>query len=122
YVMFNNDPNIVCYEVLNHSASDPATKMQQGQFLARVNTSLFNHTYQVDVGPNNIGVQTSTLFPYYNADGSPNYNTVSKVTGRTVQDATTDLAGSGLPGNWGNTSYTKYDYSGYTQFLPAAAQ
>jgi hypothetical protein len=96
--------------------------MQQGQFLARVNTSLFNQTYQVDVGPNNIGVQTSTLFPFYPADGSPNYNTVSKVTGRTVQDATTDLTGSGLPGSWGNTSYTKYDYSAYTQFLQATTE
>ena len=33
YVMFNNDPNIVVYEVLNHSATDPATSVGQGQFL-----------------------------------------------------------------------------------------
>ncbi|HZZ26488.1 MAG TPA: polysaccharide lyase family protein [Pirellulales bacterium] len=122
YVMFNNDPDIVCYEVLNHSSTDPATGVGQGQFLARVNTSLFNNTYQVNVGPNNIGVQTSTLPPFYPADGSPNMQTVSAQAGRTVQDATTDLTGSGLAGAWGTNSYTKYDYSAYMQFLQATTE
>jgi hypothetical protein len=122
YVMFNNDPDVVCYEVLNHSATDPAYNMQQGQFLARVNTSMFNQTYQMNVGLNNMGAQTSTLVPYYSADGNPNFNTVSKQAGRTVQDATTDLTGSGLPGNWGTNAYTKYDYSSYTQFLQATTE
>ncbi|HEX3358802.1 MAG TPA: polysaccharide lyase family protein, partial [Tepidisphaeraceae bacterium] len=63
-----------------------------------------------------------TLVPYYAADGSPNFNTVMKQTGRNVQDATDDLTGSGLPGNWGSNVYTKYDYSGYTQFLQATTE
>ncbi|HTQ40890.1 MAG TPA: polysaccharide lyase family protein [Pirellulales bacterium] len=122
YVMFNNDPDIVTYEVVNHSATDIAGTYGQGQFLARVNTSMFNHTYQVNTGPNNIGVQTSTQNPYYAADGSPNYNTVMGQAGRNVQDATTDLTGSGLTGDWGTNIYTKYDYSSYTQFLQATTE
>ncbi|HEY1683307.1 MAG TPA: polysaccharide lyase family protein [Tepidisphaeraceae bacterium] len=113
YVMFNNDPNIVCYEVLNHSATDPATSVGQGQFLARVNPNQFYNTVQENVGPNNPGLQTSTL------DNASQFSTVSAQAGRGVQDATTDLSGSGLAGDWGGNFYTKYDYSSYTQFLQA---
>lgn len=113
YVMFNDDPNIMTYEVLNHSATDPATSVGQGQFLARVNPSLFTNTYQENVSVDNPGPQTAAL---------PNYATLSSVSGqagRGVQDATTDLTGSGLAGDWGGNFYTKYDYSSYTQFLQA---
>lgn len=113
YVMFNNDPDIMVYEVLNHSATDPATSVGQGQFLARVNPNLFNNTVQENVGPNNPGLQTSTL------DNYSQFSTVSAQAGRGVQDATTDLTGSGLAGDWSGNFYTKYDYSSYTQFLQA---
>jgi hypothetical protein len=110
YVLYNNDPNIVVYQVLNHSATDPATSVGQGQFLARVNPSQFFNTYQVNVGPNNPGPQTSKVPAYTDS------------TGRDVQDATVDIAGEGLAGDWGSHFYTKYDYSSYTQFLQATTE
>jgi hypothetical protein len=119
YVLFADDPDIVCYEVLNHSATDPATNVGQGQFIARFNTSLFNQSYQFNVGVNNPGAQTSTIPPTYPADGTPNSNTVDGTAGRTVTNATTDLTGSGLPGDWGSDFNTKYDYGSYYQFLQA---
>ena len=51
YVLYANDPTIQCYEVLNHSATDPATSVGQGQFLFRSNASLFPNLYQVEPGP-----------------------------------------------------------------------
>ena len=111
YVMYNNDPNISAYEVVSHSATDPATNaLVQGQFLARVDPTQFYNSYQMNVSVNNIGAQTSVIQNPYNFPTQ---------TGRTVQDSTTDLSGSGIPGNWGSNVYTKYDYSSYTQFLQA---
>lgn len=110
YVMFDNDPAVHMYQVLNHSASDPVAKVDQGQFLARVDPTLFYNTYQYDVSVNNPGAQTSTLNNYATQAA------VGSQPGRTVQDATTDLNGSGLPGNWGTHYFTKYDYSSYEQF------
>lgn len=55
YVLFNNDPAIHMYEVVNHSATDIAGSYGQGQFLMRVNPTLFPNTYQFNVGPNNMG-------------------------------------------------------------------
>jgi|GEM_PF-1429520 len=101
YVLFNNDPAVHAYEVLNHSSTDPAISVGQGQFLARVNPNLFPNTYQLNVGVNNPGAQQAT----------PNDS-----AGPQVQDATTDVSASGLPGDWGNHFYTKYDYSSYIQF------
>ena len=119
YVMFNNDPDIVCYEVLNHSATDPATSVGQGQFIARFNTSMFNQSYQYNVSVNNLGAQTATIPPTYPADGTPNLNTVSAQAGRVVTDSTTDLTGSGLAGDWGTNINTKYDFISYYQLLQA---
>ena len=119
YVMFNDDPNIMVYEVLNHSATDPLTSVGQGQFIARFNTSMFNQTYQENVGPNNLVAQTSTIPPTYPADGSPNANTVDAEPGRNVTNATYDLTGSGLAGDWGSNFNTKYDFATYYQYLQA---
>ena len=119
YIMFANDPDICCYEVLNHSATDPATSVGQGQFIARINTGMFTNSYQYNVGPNNLGPQTSITPPTYPADGTPNSNTVDAVTGRDVTNATYDLTGSGLPGDWGSNFNTKYDFASYFQFLQA---
>ena len=119
YVLFNDDPDVVCYEVLNHASTDPPTSVGQGQFIARFNTSLFTQTYQDNVGVNNPGPQTSAIAPTYPADGSPNSNTVDAQPGRNVTDATYDLTSSGLAGDWGSNFNTKYDFATYYQFLQA---
>jgi hypothetical protein len=116
YVMFNDDPDVVVYEVLNHASTDPATSVGQGQFLARVNPTYFSNTYQYNVGPNNPGPQTSTQ------NNRTTFDTVTAEAGRTVQNVTYDLTGSGLSGNWGTNFYTKYNYSAYTQFLQATTE
>jgi hypothetical protein len=112
YIMYANDPSISCYEVLNHSATDPATSVGQGQFLLRVNPALMTNTYQVNTGPNNLGVQTSTFRnpTIYAADEG--------VAARQVENAVTDLTGS-LPGDFGTNFATKYDFSSYEQFHQA---
>jgi autotransporter-associated beta strand protein len=110
YVLFNNDPDVICYEVVNHSATDPATSITQGQFLARVNQTAFFNSVQSNVSPNNPGLQTAYI---------PNSYTFPTATGTVVQDSTNDLTGSGIPGDWGTNFYTKYDYSSYDQFLQA---
>ncbi|MGD0769617.1 MAG: polysaccharide lyase family protein [Tepidisphaeraceae bacterium] len=112
YVMFNDDPDIICYEVLNHSATDPANPVAQGQFLARVNPALFTNTYQYNVSVNNPGPQTSVV-------AVP--STETEPTDRTVQDSTYDLTGI-QPGDWGTNFYTKYDYSSYVQNLQATVE
>ena len=120
YVLFNNDPAVHVYEVLNHSATDPATSVGQGQFLFRTanSSSLFPSFYQKNTGPNNLTGVTTPNLPSTNA----NFGTVSGQTGRTVQDATTDLTGSGIAGDNGTNFYTKYDYSTYTQFWQGTTQ
>jgi len=110
YVMYDSDPAISTYEVVSHAATDPATSVVQGQFLLRVNPAIMTNTYQVDLGVNNMGVQTSVL------RNQAQYATVSAQAGRTVQDATTDVTGSGLAGDFGTNFGTKYDYSSYMQF------
>ncbi|MGA2233635.1 MAG: polysaccharide lyase family protein, partial [Tepidisphaeraceae bacterium] len=125
YVMFNNSPDIICYETLNHSATDPQEGIGQGQFLARVNPALFNNTYQYNVSVNNPGPQTATLDQYYQNPSNPSapyYAQFSGQTARQVSDATLDLTGTGLAGDWGSNIYTKYDYSSYTQFLQATTE
>ncbi|MGA2440215.1 MAG: polysaccharide lyase family protein [Tepidisphaeraceae bacterium] len=118
YVLFANDPTIYCYEALSHSATDPATSVGQGQFLFRSNPSLFPNLYQINTGPNQLGManaQTTIGVPSTNS----NYGTVAAQAGRGVQDATHDLTGSGIAGDNGTNFFTKYDYSTYTQFYQA---
>jgi autotransporter-associated beta strand protein len=118
YVLFANDPTIYCYEVLNHSATDPATSVGQGQFLFRSNPSLFPNLYQINTGPNQLGTanaQTTTGVPSTNS----NFSTVTAQAGRSVQNVTYDLTGSGIAGDNGTNFFTKYDYSVYTQFYKA---
>jgi autotransporter-associated beta strand protein len=110
YVFYNNDPNISVYEVIGHSATDPSTSVGQGQFLARVNPTQFNNSYQLNVSPNNPGAQTSVVQNPYD---------FPTAAGTMVQNAANDLTGSGIPGDWSSDFYTKYDYSSYTQFLQA---
>ncbi|MGA2583529.1 MAG: polysaccharide lyase family protein [Tepidisphaeraceae bacterium] len=115
YVMFNNDPNISCYEVLNHSSTDPATSVGQGQFLFRGNQTYFPNLYQVATGPNDLAPVTTLGVPSTNT----NFSTATAQAGRTVQNVTYDLTGTGIPGDNGTNFFTKYDYSTYTQFFQA---
>ncbi|HEX3357987.1 MAG TPA: polysaccharide lyase family protein [Tepidisphaeraceae bacterium] len=115
YLMFDNDSTIHVYEVVNHSATDPATSVGQGQFLFRSNPTLFPNFYQQNTGPNNMVGVTTTNVP----STASNFSSVSGQAGRTVQDATTDLTASGIAGDNGTNFYTKYDYSSYTQFWQA---
>jgi hypothetical protein len=118
YLVFANDPTVYCYEALSHSATDPATSVGQGQFLFRSNPTLFPNLYQINTGPNQLGaanaVTTLNVPSTYSTWGA-----ASAQAGRTVQNATTDLTGSGIPGDNGTNFFTKYDYSVYTQFYQA---
>jgi Polysaccharide lyase family 4, domain III/Polysaccharide lyase family 4, domain II len=118
YVMFNNDPDILTYEVVNHSATDPATSVGQGQFLMRVNPALFTNTYQFNTSVNNLGAQTSAW------PDPTTYASEGTVTGRDVQDATLDVSGTAangqsISGDFGTNFRTKYDYSSYEQLHQA---
>ena len=118
YVMFNNDPDILTYEVVNHAATDPATSVGQGQFLMRVNPALFTNTYQFNTSVNNLGAQTS-VWP-----DPTTYASEGTVTGRDVQDATLDVSGTAangqsISGDFGTNFRTKYDYSSYEQLHQA---
>jgi autotransporter-associated beta strand protein len=118
YVLFANDPTIYCYEALSHASTDPATSVGQGQFLFRSNPSLFPNLYQINTGPNQLGAanaQTTIGIPSTNA----NFGTVTGQAGRTVQNVTYDLTGSGIAGDNGTNFFTKYDYSVYSQFFQA---
>jgi hypothetical protein len=117
-VIFANDPTVYCYEALSHAATDPATSVGQGQFLFRGSTSDFQNLYQINTGPNQLGTAnavTTTGLPSTNS----NFGTVSAQAGRTVQNVTYDLTGSGIAGDNGTNFYTKYDYSVYSQFFQA---
>ncbi len=118
YLIFANDPTIYCYEVLNHAATDPATSVGQGQFLFRSNPSLFPNLYQINTGPHQQGAANAVTTINVPSTYS-NWGTVSAQAGRTVQNAATDLTGSGIPGDAGTNFFTKYDYSIYTQFFQA---
>jgi autotransporter-associated beta strand protein len=118
YLIFANDPTIYCYEVLNHAATDPATSVGQGQFLFRSNPADFPNLYQINTGPNQLGTanaQTTIGIPSTN----PNFETDIEPAGRTVQNVTYDLTGTGIAGDNGTNFFTKYDYSVYTQFFQA---
>jgi hypothetical protein len=118
YVLFANDPTIYCYEALSHASTDPATSVGQGQFLFRSNPALFPNLYQINTGPNQLGAanaQTTIGVPSTN----PNFSTAIAPAGRTVQNVTYDLTGTGIAGDNGTNFFTKYDYSVYSQFFQA---
>lgn len=118
YLVFANDPTVYCYEALSHAATDPATSVGQGQFLFRSVPSDFPNLYQINTGPNQLGTAnavTTIGMPSTNA----NFATTTAQAGRTVQNVTYDLTGSGIAGDNGTNFFTKYDYSTYTQFFQA---
>ena len=118
YVVFANDPTVYCYEALSHAATDPATSVGQGQFLFRSNPSLFPNLYQINTGPNQLGTANAVTTIGVPSTNS-NFSSVTGQAGRTVQNVTYDLTGSGIAGDNGTNFFTKYDYSIYTQFFQA---
>ncbi|MDP9175475.1 MAG: polysaccharide lyase family protein [Planctomycetota bacterium] len=132
YVMFDNDPAIHMYEVVNHSSTDPSTSVGQGQFLMRVDPAKFNTLYQVNTGPNNLG-STTTLLPQNSAqiselNGPNGYGASVTATNSVTHAVVTynprknlnevlDLNGdSDLQAGLGRQFLNKYDYSSYEQF------
>jgi autotransporter-associated beta strand protein len=120
YIMYLNDPAIHTYEVLNHSASDPATSVGQGQFLMRVDPRQLSTLYQVDTSPNNLDVQTTTLpsTPAQLAElnGTNGYGNATRLDIAEVLD----LNGApDLQSLIGRPFLNKYDYSSYEQFHQA---
>ncbi|MGA2230949.1 MAG: polysaccharide lyase family protein [Tepidisphaeraceae bacterium] len=125
YVVFANDPTVYCYDAVSHAATDPATSIGAGEFLFRSNTAYFQNLYQVATGPNNLGPQTITNIASANA----NYAADTAEAGRTVQNVTYDLSGSGISstssiggtssGDNGTNFFTKYDTGVYQQFYQA---
>ena len=129
YILFAGDPAIHMYEVVNHSATDPATSVGQGQFLMRLNTSDFSTLYQSNVSLNNPGA-TVTQVPTTAAQlaevGGPNGygNPATIVPPQTTainqrQDLAEvlDLNGdTDIEQLLGRNFINKYDYSSYEQF------
>jgi autotransporter-associated beta strand protein len=139
YVMFNNDPAVQTYEVLTHSATDPATSVGQGQFLLRVDPAKFSTLYQVNTSPNNMGATTSQL-PNTTAllselNGNPTgYGDTVTVTNSMTHATSTfnprldlaevlDLNGdTNIESQLGRNFLNKYDYSSYEQFRAGATE
>jgi Polysaccharide lyase family 4, domain III/Polysaccharide lyase family 4, domain II/PEP-CTERM motif len=121
YVMFNDDPAIQTYEVVSHSASDPATSVGQGQFLMRVDPAKFSLLYQVNTAQNNPGA-TVTQLPNTTAtlnELNALYGVGSNTTSNSHLDLNEvlDLNGSpDLSTLIGRNFLNKYDYSSYEQF------
>jgi hypothetical protein len=130
YVLYNNDPAIHMYEVVNHSATDPAASVGQGQFLMRVDPAKFNLLYQTNTGPNNMGVTTTQLpnttallnelngtSGYHASVSVTNGNTTTTFNPRLDLPEVLDLNGdTDLENQLGRNFLNKYDYSSYEQF------
>jgi hypothetical protein len=106
WVVFPNDPGVHTYVELVHNSSDAAANVGQVQWVFRDNQSTFTHSYEVNSGLGILGVE-DTQRPAV-ADTS------SSDPGRVVQNAAEDLHGfSDIPGAFGRTFDTKYDFAGY---------
>jgi hypothetical protein len=106
WLVFPNDPGVHTYVELIHSASDAAGSVGQVQWVFRDNTSIFTNTYEVNSGLGILGPEDVPL-PAVS-------DTSSSDPGRAVQNATEDLHGfSDIPGTFGRSFETKYDYAGY---------
>jgi hypothetical protein len=105
YILFNGDPGIHIYFVLDHAASDIAGSIGQIQWVFRGDLAQFTDTYSVNTGLGNLGANAVPL-PSPNVLGTTD-------PGRQVQDATVDLSGLPAPAGFRRHFYTKYDYSSY---------
>jgi hypothetical protein len=105
YILFDGDPGIHIYFVLDHAASDIAGSIGQIQWVFRGDLAQFTDTYSVNTGLGNLGA-TGVPLPAPNVLGITD-------PGRQVQDATVDLSGLLAPAGFRRHFYTKYDYSSY---------
>ncbi|MDR3745278.1 MAG: choice-of-anchor D domain-containing protein [Acidobacteriaceae bacterium] len=106
YVVFPNDPGVHTYVQLIHATSDIAGSVGQIQWIFRDNQSIFTHTYEVNSSLNWLGAEDIPLFPWNDS--------LLSDTGRTVQNAATDLHGDpNVTASYGRWFETKYDYAGY---------
>ena len=105
YILFDGDPGIHIYFVLDHAASDIAGSIGQIQWVFRGDLTQFTDTYSVTTGLGNLGA-TAVPLP------APNVLATTD-PGRQVQDATVDLSGLLAPAGFRRHFYTKYDYSSY---------
>lgn len=105
YILAPGEAGFHVYFVANHSATDVPGSLGQVQYVFRINLSLFNNTYSVDTGLNNLGPQVVPL-----PDPSVLGNTDP---GRQVQNAALDIHGLPAPSGFTRSFYTKYDYSSY---------
>jgi rhamnogalacturonan endolyase len=105
-ILFANDPSIHVYFVLDHGPGNIAGSIGQIQWVFRGDLTQFTNTYSVNTGLNNLGATTVPM-PDAVLFGT------GLVSGRNVQDATSDLHGLALPQGFRRQFYTKYDYSSY---------
>jgi hypothetical protein len=111
FILAPHDTGFHVYFVANHSATDIAGSLGQVQYVFRINLSLFNNTYSVNTGLNNLGVENIPL---------PSPSVLDNTDpGRQVQNAVLDLHGLPVPEGFTQQFYTKYDYSSY-EYLHAA--
>jgi hypothetical protein len=109
WIVFPNDPGVHTYVELVHSTSDAAASVGQIQWVFRDNLSIFNNTYEVNSSLGILGVEDIPRPQLSDTTG-----TTGADPGRTVQNAAEDLHGlSDIPGKFGRTFDTKYDYAGY---------
>lgn len=105
FIITDNNPGFHAYIVINHSATDIAGGIGQVQYVFRIDQTLFNTTYSVNSGLNNLGPMIVQR-PVIPASASADH-------GRAVQDATLDVHGLTLPAGFTRQFDTKYDYSSY---------
>ncbi|MBO0861914.1 MAG: hypothetical protein J2P21_26175 [Chloracidobacterium sp.] len=106
HILFANDPGIHIYFALDHGPGDIAGSIGQIQWVLRSNLTQFTNTYSVNTGLNNLGA-TAVPMPDAVLFGT------GIVSGRNVQDATSDLKGLPIPQGYRRDFYTKYDFSSY---------
>jgi hypothetical protein len=105
-VLFANDPGVHVYFALDHGPGDAVGSIGQIQWVFRGDLTQLVNTYSVNTGLDNLGaarvpMPDSVLFG------------TGLSSGRSVQDATSDLHGLPLPAVYRRRFYTKYDYSSY---------
>ena len=105
FILTDNDTGFSVYNVIQHSATDIAGSIGQDQYVFRISQSLFDNTYSVDPGLNNLG-DFITPLPTISSGAAND-------PGRNVQNAVLDLHGLSLPSGYGREFETKYDYCSY---------
>ena len=119
YVLFANDPTVYCLrsaEPLGHRSghqrrAGPVPLPVQSEPLSES----LSDQHRAQSARNRQRANDDRTFPAPMRIST----TVTAQAGRTVQNVTYDLTGSGIAGDNGTNFFTKYDYSVYTQFFQA---